>query len=200
MGPNNGWSAPETIVEIADGMNRYNPSFVPDSSLFVYSESTCPNGDIHSNQCDADADPSAKTWAVLPEEGATPVLLERAAEPGVRDNGETNLADTFPRSAPFESEHLDDGSVYWITISSTRRAGLFNGSRHQLLWMFAIDPARIRDGEDGSFPGFYLPFQDLDTSNHIGQWTAQVVTDDPPPPPPDPPVKKPPPPPPPVVE
>jgi hypothetical protein len=130
--------------------------------------------------------------------GATPVFLARAAAPGVRDDGQTNLTDTFPRSAPFESEYNSD-EVYWVTISSKRRAGLYNGSRHQLLWMFAIDPAKLKDGEDGSYPAFYLPFQDINTSNHIGQWTSQVVTDEPPPPPPDPPIEPPPPPPPPPI-
>ena len=39
-----------TVVPIAPGLNRYNPNFVPDSSFFVYSESTCPNGDITSDK------------------------------------------------------------------------------------------------------------------------------------------------------
>lgn len=193
-----GWSEPMTVIPIAAGLSRYNPSFVPDSSLFVFSESVCPGGDEEHDACDGDADPSAKTWAALPEAGATPVLLARGAAPGVRDEGAVDLTDTFPRSAPFESEYASD-RVYWVTVSSKRRAGLHNTSKHQLLWMFAIDPKKIKAGEDGSYPAFYLPFQDLDTSNHIGQWTSQVVTDEPPPPPPDPPVPPPPPPPPPPV-
>lgn len=197
-GPNKGWSDPMTVVPIVAGLNRYNPSFVPDSSFLVFSESTCPGGNIDDALCDADADPTAKTWAVLPEVSSAPVLLARAAAPGVQDHGAVDLTDTFPRSAPFHSEHKD-GEVYWVTISSKRRAGLFNERQHQLLWMFAIDPSKVRDGDDGSFPGFYLPFQDIDTSNHIGQWTSQVVTDEPPPPPPEPPVSPPPPPPPPPV-
>jgi len=42
------------------------------------------------------------------------------------------------------------------------------------LWMAAIDldaPA----GDDASFVAFALPFQDLATSNHIAQWTTQIV-------------------------
>jgi hypothetical protein len=60
--------------------------------------------------------------------------------------------------------------------------------------MFAVDPAAILAGKDGSYPGFYLPFQDLKTSNHIAQWTQKIVSDNPPPPP----APAPPPPPPPV--
>jgi hypothetical protein len=200
-GPNKGWSDPVTVVPIADGVNRYNPSFVPDSSFFVYNESTCPGGDVHSDDCDADHDPTAKTWAVEPKAGATPILLARLAQGGVEDNGAVDLSETFPRSAPFESEVANDvefkaGKLFWITVASLRRAGLYNTQQNRLLWMFAIDPAKILKGEDGSYPPFYVPFQDLDTSNHIGQWTQQIVSDKPPPPPPDPPPPPPPPPPP----
>jgi hypothetical protein len=59
--------------------------------------------------------------------------------------------------------------------------------------MFALDADRVKTGEDGSYPGFFLPFQDLKTSNHMAQWTERIVSDDPPPaapptpPPPSPP-------------
>jgi hypothetical protein len=66
--------------------------------------------------------------------------------------------------------------------------------------MFAIDPARVAAGEDGSYPGFFLPFQDLPTSNHMAQWAARIVSDTPPPPPPpDPPAPDAPPPAPPIL-
>jgi hypothetical protein len=187
-GPNNGWSDPVAVVPIADGVSRYNPNFVPDSSFFVYSESTCPNGNLDSDDCDGDSDPSAKTWAAEPAAGAKLIQLARAGQGGVADGDAADLSDTFPRVAPFESEYKD-GEVYWVTISSLRRAGLYNaeGTPKRLLWMFAIDPKKIRDGKDGSMPGFYLPFQDLGTSNHIAQWTEQIVSDDPPPKPPKPP-------------
>jgi hypothetical protein len=198
-GPNKGWSDPVSVVPIADGVSRYNPNFAPDSSFLVYSESTCPGGDIRSDQCDADEDPTATTWAVKPEDGAKPVQLATAAQGGVADQGAADLSDTFPRVAPFESE-LADGTVYWVTVASTRRAGLYNADHKRLLWMYAIDPAKIRDGKDGSSPGFYLPFQDLNTANHIAQWTEQIVTDDPPRKPPKPPTPPSPPPPPPPPE
>jgi hypothetical protein len=200
-GPYKGWAEPVTVVPIADGVNRYNPSFVPDSSFFVYNESTCPNGDMESEECDADHDPTAKTWVVEPKAGAKPILLERLAQGGVEDHDKVDLSETFPRSAPFESEVANDvefkaGKLFWITVASLRRAGVYNSQGNRLLWMFAIDPAKVLKGEDGSYPPFYVPFQDLDTSNHIGQWTQQIVSDKEPPPPPDPPPPPPPPPPP----
>jgi hypothetical protein len=42
-------------------------------------------------------------------------------------------------------------------------------------------------GQDGSYPGFFLPFQDLLTSNHMATWTQKYVSDNPPGEPPTPP-------------
>jgi hypothetical protein len=83
--------------------------------------------------------------------------------------------------------------------------------------LFAVDPDRVLAGEDGSYPGFFLPIQYspakaaaptpeeaedsrsrglVKTSNHLAQWTARIVSDpkpDPPDPPnvPDPPIPEP---------
>jgi hypothetical protein len=45
--------------------------------------------------------------------------------------------------------------------------------------MFAIDPDKVLAGEDGSYAPFFLPFQDLTTSNHIAEWTQHIYTDTP---------------------
>jgi hypothetical protein len=67
--------------------------------------------------------------------------------------------------------------------------------------MFALEPSAVAAGTDGSYPGFFLPFQDLSTSNHMAQWTERLVSADPPPPAPTPPPPAPPPapPPPPLI-
>lgn len=174
------WSTPEVVVPIATDLNRFNPSFVPDSSLLVFSESTCPTGQPMSHRCDADDDPTSTTWAVLPEVGADAVHLARAAAGGKLDQT-TELHDTFPRSSPFVGSYAEQ-EIFWVTVSSRRAAGFRNpGQGQQLLWMFALDRRAVLAGEDGSFPAFFLPFQALDTSNHIAQWAERVVSDDPPP-------------------
>lgn len=170
--------------------------------------------------CNGYSDPGAKTWIVAAEAGATPVFLARSASPGVADGlferpqndpptvmgsvGEGDLMDTFPKPSPFQIEHRGT-TLGWFTVGSQRRAGLrkyfpnnsFVGdpASQALLWMFALDTARVKTGEDGSYPGFFLPFQDLQTSNHMAQWTERIVSDNPPPPPPTPPPPAPPPPP-----
>ena len=175
---NSTWGAPTVLVAPVAGKNRFNPSFSPDSSFVIFTESTCQNGTTNDDTCDGDADPAARTWAV-PTAGGTPVELAQANAPGVEDVG-VETSDTFPRFGPFV-EPQGAGNLMWVTVASARDAGLLvppgSGTRHgRWLWMFAIDPAKIAAGQDGSYAGFYLPFQDLTTSNHIGQWTTTIVT------------------------
>src|SRR3954453_22618375 len=49
-----------------------------------------------------------------------------------------------------------------------------NCARAQL-WMAAIDldTGKVASGGDVSWPAFWLPFQDLATQNHLGQWTQK---------------------------
>jgi hypothetical protein len=215
-----GWSTtPEELFAPNDtDVVRYAPAFFPDSSLMLYNEARCSEDTAFGvpDPCDADDDPSAKVWAMQPAQGASPVLLANASKPGPMDGANTAFADTFPRIAPSESQHQGK-RLYWVTIGSHRRAGLLNYgptvdvwapfASRKLVWMFAVDPDRVLAGEDGSYPGFFLPIQYspakaaaplpeeaedvrslglVKTSNHLAQWTAGIVSD-PPPTPPDPP-------------
>lgn len=186
------WQDPTTLVASQLGKNRINPNFVPDSSFLLYTEATCPAGSPDSEECDGDADPSARTFAMKPAAGSAPVLLAKAATPGKADTA-ADVGDTFPRSAPFKTKH-NGGTLMWATVASRRAPGYRTKAGAQLLWMIAIDPAKVAAGQDGSYPAFFLPFQDFQTSNHIGQWTEKIVggnqqpppTPPPPPPPPAP--------------
>lgn len=175
--PGGGWSAPVDVIDPEDGFNRYYPAYAPDAQFFMYNESICDNGEIYNGDCDGDADEVAKLWA-MPSDGGNAIRLDRANGPGVRDEGETDLSNTFPKWAPFVDAQKRDGTgrLMWFTFSSRRQYGLRSpqGS-DQLLWMAAVDPDAIMRGEDGSFPAFALPFQDLTTSNHIAQWTTVIV-------------------------
>jgi hypothetical protein len=223
------WDAesPVSLVPAVGGKNRFNPTFLPDGELLLYSEvdqaaysgddaNACNAGTMEQNGagrfCNGYSDPGAKTWAVAAQAGAAPVFLARAAAPGVADGlhdvapqpnvGAGALMDTFPKPAPFQISHRGS-TLGWFTIGSQRRAGLRmsfpNGSvvgepaSQALLWMVALDTARVKAGEDGSYPAFFLPFQDLLTSNHMAQWTERIVSDAPPPIAPTPPPPAPPP-------
>ncbi len=178
------WGAPQVLVPTADGLNRYSPSFSPEGDFIVYNESTCPGGDEGSLACNADSDPSSKIWAV-PTGGGTPVQLAKAVTRGALD-GSDDLQASFPRFAPFTFvlSKAKATRVTWMTFASQRAYGLrvppnsdnpSEAAKIAWLWMTAIDPDAVTDGEDGSYPAFALPFQELTTSNHIGVWTTQAV-------------------------
>ena len=66
----------------------------------------------------------------------------------------------------------------WVTFSSRRDYGLrlqqqsrAVESRTAQLWMAALRPNRTGDP---SAAAFWLPFQDLNSGNHIGQWAQEV--------------------------
>jgi len=206
-----GWTTlAEEIVPHTVGKSRYTPSFVPDSSLLLYSEATRQTGDWDA-LLDAYSDPSATVWAVKPAAKATPVLLARANAVSVADKltlvdgrdpivvkriASGQLMNTYPKAAPFVSTQ-GGHTLFWFTVASQRRAGLrlykANNSvvgdtaTQVLLWMFAVDADKVLAGDDGSYPGFFLPFQDMLTANHMGVWTQKYVSDTPPKEPPVPP-------------
>jgi hypothetical protein len=169
------WQAPSTLVARAPGKNRYYPAFAPDGTMLVFNESTCNSGNT-GGECNGDTDPTAKLYAVNAISGGTLTALDRANSPGVADGSTTALTNSFPKWNPFVFKSTTTGGrLAWVTFSSTRKYGLRsppgNGT---LLWMAAVDldaPA----GSDPSFVAFALPFQDITTSNHIAQWTTEVV-------------------------
>ncbi len=172
------WLSPQALIEPETGKNRYSPAVSPAGEFFAYVESVCDGGREYGGECDADADPSAKLLAYSLSQSAV-VDLAHANTPGITDGG-ANLSSTFPKWSPFEEPRFRDGSgrVNWMTFSSRRNYGLRTNDPNngrQLLWMVAVDPDRVIAGEDGSFPAFVLPFQDITTSNHMAQWTREFV-------------------------
>lgn len=182
-----GWSAPRYLVPRAAGMSRINPDWAPDTSMVLFTESTCPGGDVTHRDCNGDSDPSSTVFLV-PLAGGDPVALVNAGTPGVMDEGRTALNNTFPRFAPFEfvletSDEFGDVRLMWFSFSTTRAYGLRNppggndesGGRGTYLWMSAVLPEQLARGVDPSATAFALPFQDLDSSNHIAAWTTESV-------------------------
>lgn len=169
------WDAPTVLVPRAAGKNRYYPAFAPDGKVLVFDESTCASGSTGAD-CDADTDATAKLFVIDGVAGGTPTALAAANKPGIADGATTSLTNSFPKWNPtvFRKDAAG-GRIGWMTFSSTRKYGLRSppGSG-TLLWLVAVDldaPA----GTDASYPALALPFQDLATSNHIAQWTTQVV-------------------------
>jgi dipeptidyl aminopeptidase/acylaminoacyl peptidase len=180
-----GWTVHDLLPPVA-GKNRYYPAISPDTSypVMVFNESTCPTGSGYDTSCNADSDPSARMWATaLPPAATNLVDLAAANAPGVADSGKTNLTNSFPKWAPFTFQLSEEKKLLWLTVSSIRQYGLRppppgNGNESAsgtLIWMVGFDPTTLSQSGDPSFAAFCLPFQDINTSNHIAQWTTEVV-------------------------
>ncbi len=186
MTSDGGWGTPVVLVPALDAGagNRYYPAFSPDSSMVVFCQSICPNGNPTDVDCDADSDPSATLFAVLPVAGATPVALTNANQSTNPNDLAGQLTNSFPKWSPFTGVGLDGGSkLLWMTFSSTRNYGLLvpppptltgEAIGSSFLWMAAVDPSKLSQGLDPSYPPFALPVQQFTTSNHIGQWTEAI--------------------------
>jgi hypothetical protein len=50
------------------------------------------------------------------------------------------------------------------------------GANRPQIWMTPFFPDRATQAQDPSAPAFRLPFQAIESNNHIAQWTQQVIT------------------------
>ena len=86
---------PSMVTSGANAVNSYNPSFSPDSTFLVFSQTLCTVAQSQTDVCDSDVadNVAATTWAVKPAAGATPLHLGNAAAPGVVDGAGANIID-----------------------------------------------------------------------------------------------------------
>jgi hypothetical protein len=154
------FSAPTALVTAGSNENNYYPSFAPDDRWVVFNRSAGAS----YNAIDA------HLWAVRVDAGGAPVRLAAADDTG-------DLCNSWPKFAPF-LQIFNGEPLLWLTFSSKRDYGLRLQQqsrppemRNAQLWMAAFRPNRTGDP---SATAFWLPFQDLSSSNHIGQWAQEV--------------------------
>jgi len=158
---------PETLL-VADANNNYYPSFSPDGKWVLFNKST------DNSTLGAYNNPSATIWVVPAVLSATPPT---AIELAALDTSTGGLTNSWARWAPFaQTLGTTNRQMFWVTISSKRDFGvrLVGASRPQL-WMTPFLPDQAAMGSDPSAPAFWLPFQNLDSSNHIAQWTQAII-------------------------
>ena len=156
------------------------------------------DGDLTVAVSTAGRSPAAASWVrdrigrlLGPRPGR---LVERAA--AVRDRvRRSSTSEGLDWAALLDLLAIDDGPgaeravdafVAGATGGSTGTAGrgdggaavghvrLVGAGRPQI-WMTPFFPDRAATGADPTAPAFRLPFQDLNSSNHIAQWTERVV-------------------------
>ncbi|MBX3270712.1 MAG: PD40 domain-containing protein [Sandaracinaceae bacterium] len=146
------WSPGATLVRF-DGQNNYYPTFSPDGSWVLFNRSPS-----NANSFDA---PDAQVW-IVPADGSAPARHLATASSG---------GDSWPKWDPTIYRHRG-GGLMWMTFASRRGYGLRLGTGERAqIWMTAFDPRRPGDG---SYPAFWLPFQEIESGNHIAQWVTRV--------------------------
>lgn len=151
---------PEQML-VSDTSNNFYPSFSPDGNWVLFNRA--PSGSSYNNA-------NATLWVVKADGSLPPVQLDAA-------NSGMGLTNSWGRWAPFQqSLGANAEPMFWITVSSTRDFGvrLVNDHRPQI-WMTPFFPERAAQQQDPSSKTFRLPFQNIDSNNHIAQWTEQVV-------------------------
>lgn len=170
--PNAPWSAPEVLVPRASGTNHYYPAIAPTNAFLAFNTSKCgPQTGDAGEECNFDMDPSARIYA-LPLGGSAKPIDMKNLNDGGKEDGTPNITTSFPRWAPFVSRFGEGQDLLWLTFASKRAYGLRHGK--VLVWMAAVYPGQLASASDPSAAAFVLPFQDVDSENHVAQWTQRV--------------------------
>jgi hypothetical protein len=147
-----GFGTPEVLVQ-SMGENNYYPAFSPDGRYVSFNRA---GGDSY------DA-PDAKVM-VVPAAGGTPIDLQSV---------NTTAGNSWPKWSPFQ-HRFGTSPILWLTFSSRRAYGVHTSANAQI-WMVPVDTSKLDKGMDSGYPPFWLPFQDLNTGNHIPAWVEDVV-------------------------
>jgi WD40 repeat protein len=160
----NSFGSPEVLVTGTDEQNNYYPAYSPDGEWIVWNravrtEIRNPDGSMHfSSTCYAN--PSAELW-LMARDGTYQTRLDAA-------NGEGELQNSFPRWGP-----LPDDDVLWLAFSSTRPYAVDPNGGVPQIWVSAIEPEKIINGDDPSSTPFWLPAQDSQSDNHLAIWWSK---------------------------
>ena len=81
-------------------------------------------------------------------------------------NKGTNLTNSWPRWGP-----IPDDDVLWLAFASTRDYGSLSTDGEAHVWVTAIDTKLAEQGQDPSFPAFWLVQQEVGGGNHAPWWS-----------------------------
>jgi hypothetical protein len=153
------FDAPRVLVPYAPGSAAYYPSFSPDGEWIVFTRTS----DYSYNE------PTAQTWLIKTDGSRPPIQLSAANLTG-------DLTNSWARWVPFaQTFGTDEEPLFYLTFSSQRAFGVrIPGGGRPQIWMTPVFPARAAAGQDPSGNAFRVPFQDVETNNHIAQWTEAV--------------------------
>jgi hypothetical protein len=187
---------PPAVAGAVNAPNYYYPSFSPDGSLIAFNyaasganfhnpkarvQLVTAGGTVAADQVrvnstnpvenGGDITNSWARWAPFVQDYKGKriawITFSSTRSYGLRiDNG--GKVDCHPKESPTT---VPGGSVPYYPLFTDPA----NDCTRAQLWMAAIDldTGKVATGGDVSHPAFWLPFQDITTNNHLGQWTQK---------------------------
>jgi hypothetical protein len=150
-----------TLVPMGADTENYYPDWSPDGQWILFTRTT---GTSYNS-------PTAEVWVIKADGSQAPIQLLLA------DTSGASLTNSWARWAPFQENFgATNEPLFYLTFSTVRPFGVRPTGGTQI-WMTPFFPDRAIAGTDPSGPAFRMPFQRIDTSNHIAQWTQAVVID-----------------------
>lgn len=155
---NGQWNQPVELVSPMGNTWNTNPAYSPEETFIAFNV----NGDNPNTSDEAMGNPNIDLWIKRVGDQIAPVRLDKANKGEMQGN-------SWPKWSPY-----DRRGKLWLAFSSTRDYG------HQLvqsgrsaptpqIWVTAIDLSTPPD-QDPSSPAFWLPYQSLNSGNHIPYW------------------------------
>jgi hypothetical protein len=146
-----GFGMPKELVK-SSGENNYYPGYSPDGRYVVFNRA---GGDSY--------DAADARVMIVSAAGGTPIDLMAV---------NATTGNSWPKWSPFQ-HHFGTSPIMWLTFSSRRTYGVHTTANAQI-WMLPVDTTTLDKGMESSYPPIWLPFQDLNTGNHIAQWVEEV--------------------------
>jgi len=152
-----GWGIPTVVLEPPTDANTNNthPATSPDSRWIAFTHKGLGLPDVNGNTVESDL------FLISP--------TSRVPIPLLKAHKGAGYANNWPKWAPTSGEHM------WLAFSSSRPYGKVPTSTEgPQIWVTAIDPHKASQGEDPSWPAFWLPYQSPDSGNHIPFWAVYM--------------------------
>lgn len=156
---------PGPVLVARAGENNFYPSYSPDGRWVVFNRSpsnTNSMGDDPEGMIARVSD--AQLWVVPGDGSGPPVRLARME----------GFADSWPKWDP--SAYVDRGrALFWLSFASRRAYGLrLAQDQRSQLWMAAFSPDDARAGVDPGARAIRIPFQEIESANHLPQWVTAI--------------------------
>ena len=151
------WTMPETLVPRAGDWSNERPAYSPDGRWIAFNR-TGP--DLNQD----DMGNGNSELMIVGSDGGPTVRLDAA-------NGGVGLGNNWAKWSP-----PSGGRRQWLAFSSRRDYGhrLINeggDAPTPQIWVTSVDP-ETPPGADPSSPAFWLPYQSVESGNHIPYWAV----------------------------